>query len=190
LFGEEVLLAAVQLFLSVVLIIAACSKLLYAETLDEALRLTHIPTAAIRPVALAISFVELTLAGVLVVARAGLLITAFVAVCIVFALFIGWMVAMLATGRKTRCGCFGTRGEEIGPGSIARNGVLLLTALGGLMLARTTKTVLPAPSPWLILTALPCVLAIALCITASNTIPHLVLTKTGLRQMDARQEAS
>ena len=56
------LLLALQVILSVVLLIAATEKMLRAEEFFAALRLSHLPAGAIAPLGIAVPVLELTLA--------------------------------------------------------------------------------------------------------------------------------
>ena len=133
------LLLALQVILSVVLLVAATEKTLRAEEFFAALRLSHLPAGSIAPIGVAVPALELTLALALLLAPAQWLPLAFVAAALVLGAFTAWMGWVRARRLRVRCGCFGPGGGHVGPRTIGRNFLLLALALGGLVLAGQTR---------------------------------------------------
>ncbi len=155
------LLLACQLVLATVLVLAATGKLLNSEQLAAALRLSHIPKALITPLMVLTPAVELCLAGGLVLSTPLSLPFIMVVIVGLFCIFTVWMLTVYARDLRLRCGCFGPGRSDIGLGTILRNALLIVIALGGLVLSFYTHSSLPALLLWMIVT----VLSLEMCVT-------------------------
>lgn len=109
------------------------------------------------------------------------------ATLVLFATFTVWMAWVRARRLHIRCACFGTVSTEIGPRSIVRNGVLLLVAAGGLILAGQTTSPLPAPSAALAIVVSVTGMGFALLLALRAALPSLVLS---LGQLEAQRTAA
>src|SRR5262245_28168663 len=108
-------LLALQLGLSAALIVAATGKVLLSDDLVAALRLSHLPEAMIKPLAVAVPLLEVGLALALVLSPPGRLTLALIATAVLLALFTLWMGWVQARQLRVRCGCFGGGGGDVGP---------------------------------------------------------------------------
>jgi len=178
------LLLALQVILSVVLLVAATEKTLRAEEFFAALRLSHLPAGSIVPIGIAVPVLELTLALALLLAPTRWLPLAFAAAALLFGAFTVWMGWVRARRLRVRCGCFGSGGGYVGPRSIGRNLVLLALALAGLVLTGQTGTPLPGPSLEMAVTVTSLSCCLALLLALRTTWPHLILS---FDQYQARQ---
>jgi hypothetical protein len=178
------LLLALQVFLSVVLLIAATEKTLRAEEFFAALRLSHLPAGAIGPIGVAVPALELTLALALLLAPQQWLSLMFLATALVFGAFTVWMGWVRARRLRVRCGCFGPGGGHVGSRTIGRNLLLLALALAGLVLADQTRSPLPGPSLALAVTVTSLGACLALLVALRTAWPHLILS---FEQYQARQ---
>src|SRR5688572_11618335 len=140
------MLLALQVILSVVLLVAATEKTLRAEEFFAALRFSHLPAGWIVPIGVAVPALELMLALTLLLAPVQWLPLAFGAAAVVLGAFTAWMGWVRARRLRVRCGCFGPGGGHVGPATIGRNLLLFALALGGLVLAGQTRSPLPGPS--------------------------------------------
>jgi hypothetical protein len=180
------LLLALQVILSVVLLVAATEKTLRSEEFFAALRLSHLPAGAIAPIGVAVPLLELILALALLLAPARWLPLAFLATALLLAAFIAWMGWVRARRLRVRCGCFGLGGGYVGPLTIGRNLVLLALALAGFVLAGQTRSLLPGPSLEMIVTVTSLGACLALLIALHGAWPQLFLS---FEQYQARQAA-
>jgi hypothetical protein len=178
------LLLALQVILSVVLLVAATEKTLRSEEFFAALRLSHLPAVSITPIGVAVPALELTLALVLLLAPAKWLPLVFFAAALVLGAFTAWMGWVRARRLRVRCGCFGPGGGDIGPRTIGRNLLLLALALAGLVLAGQTRTPLPGPSLAMVVTVTSFGVCLALLLALRTAWPHLILS---FGQYQARQ---
>ncbi|MGH2560295.1 MAG: MauE/DoxX family redox-associated membrane protein [Thermomicrobiales bacterium] len=176
------LLAAVQVFLSIVLLLAAVGKILQFEDFAALLDVSHLPNAAVRPLSIIIPSLEMCLAVGLLLTDGRLLRTVFGIATLLFLSFIGWMTWIGAHGLRVQCSCFGLGGNEVNSRSIARNLLLMLVSAGGLYLAKTTQSGLPGPSLWLAITVTSLSLGVALLLGFRAGFPSLVLTLDQLEQ--------
>jgi hypothetical protein len=178
------LLLALQVILSVVLLIAATEKILRAEEFFAALRLSHLPAGSIVPIGIAVPALELTLAMALLLAPARWLPLAFGAAALLLGGFTAWMGSVRLRRLRVRCGCFGPGGGYVGPRTIGRNLLLLALALAGLVLAGEARTPLPGPSLAMAVTVTSLGLSLALLLALRAAWPHLTLS---FEQYQARQ---
>ena len=178
------LLVALQVILSVVLLVAAMEKTLRAEEFFAALRLSHLPAGTIGPIGVAVPGLELTLALALLLAPARWLPLAFGAGVVILGAFTAWMGWVRARRLRVRCGCFGPGGGYVGPRTIGRNLLLLGLVLGGLVLAGQTRSPVPGPSLAMAITVTSLGLCLALLVALRAAWPQLVLS---FEQYQARQ---
>ncbi len=178
------LLLALQVILSVTLLVAATEKMLRAEEFFAALRLSHLPAGAIVPIGVAVPALELMLALALLLAPVPWQPLAFAAAAVTLGAFTAWMSWVRARRLRLRCGCFGPGGGQIGPRTIGRNLLLLAMALGGVMLAGQTRSPLPGPSLAMAVTVTSLGACLALLLALRTTWPHLILS---FDQYQARQ---
>lgn len=185
------LLLAVQITLSVVLLLAATGKALRSEEFAAALRLSRLPAALIAPVSVGVPTLELGLAFALVFSTPRSLLFAMGMTVALLGVFTAWMGWVLTRRLHLRCGCFGTGSAEIGPYSIVRNGLLLLIAIGGLVLASRTPSSLPGPSVPLAITVTALGMGFVLLLAARAGLPGLFLTQERIeaRRADAQRMA-
>ncbi len=181
------LLLALQVILSVTLLVAATEKTLRAEEFFAALRLSHLPAGAIAPIGVAVPALELTLALALLLAPMRWLALAFVAAALVLGAFTAWMGWVRARRLSVRCGCFGLGGGYVGTRTIERNLLLLALALAGLVLAGQTRTPLPGPSLAMAVTVTSLGVCLALLLALRIAWPHLILS---FDQYQARQASA
>ncbi len=170
------LLLALQVILSVTLLVAATEKTLRSEEFFAALRLSHLPAGSIAPIGAAVPLVELTLALALLLAPARWLPLAFLAAALVLGAFTAWMGWVRARRLRVRCGCFGPGGGQVGPRTIGRNLLLLVLALAGLVLAGQTRTPLPGPSLAMAVTVTSLGVCLALLLALRAAWPHLIFS--------------
>lgn len=175
------ILAALQVLLGGVMLIAATGKLLSSDEFLGALRLSHLPEAIVRVAAVGVPVVEALLALALVLTPAGRLPLAFAATAGLLAIFTLWMAWIRARRLYVRCGCFGASGGEVGARTIGRNVVLLALAAVGWGLATVVATPLPAPSLPVVMTWVSLGMALALLHALRTVLPRLILTSRGLR---------
>lgn len=180
------LLLVCQLLLTVVLLVAATGKLLNSEQLAAALRLSHIPKALIRPLVVLTPAVELCLAVGLVLSTPLSLPFIMAATVGLFCIFTVWMLAMYIRGLHLKCGCFGTASSEIGPHTILRNVLLIAASLGGFVLAQTTRSPLPGPSLWMLMTVLSLGMSLVLLRSFQGSRSALFLSMTELQQFQEK----
>jgi hypothetical protein len=178
------LLLALQVILSVVLLVAATEKTLRSEEFFAALRLSHLPAVSIAPIGIAVPALELTLALALLLAPARWLPLAFAAAALVFGVFTAWMGWVRARRLRVRCGCFGPGGGHVGSRTIGRNLLLIALALAGLVLTGQTQSPLPGPSLAMDVTVTSLGLCLALLLALRTAWPHLILS---FEQYQARQ---
>jgi hypothetical protein len=178
------LLLALQVILSVTLLVAATEKTLRAEEFFAALRLSHLPAGAIAPIGVVVPALELLLALALLLAPVQWLPLAFGAAAFVLGAFTAWMGRVRARRLRVRCGCFGPGGGQVGPRTIGRNVLLLALALAGVVLAGQTRSPLPDPSLAMAVTVTALGLCLALLIALRTAWPHLILS---FEEYQARQ---
>ncbi len=144
-------LLVLQLLLAAVMLLAATNKVLNGEQFLEALNLSQIPNSFTRPLAVVVPGIEFCLVLGLLLSPLGML-TLMLALCggllVVFTL---WMLFVYTQGHRVKCGCFGTGGSDIGPGTISRNALLILIAGSGFFLALHESSPLPNISLWMIM---------------------------------------
>src|SRR5215212_2468732 len=178
------LLLALQVILSVVLLIAAIEKTLRSEEFLAALRLSHLPASSIARIGVAVPAIELTLALALLLAPPQWLPLVFLAAALVLGAFTARMGWVRARRLRVRCGCFGPGDGQVGSRTIGRNLLLLALALGGLVLASQTRTPLPGPSLELAVTVTSLGVCLAFLLALRNAWPYLILS---FGQYQARQ---
>ena len=181
------LLLALEVILSVVLLVAATEKTLRSEEFFAALRLSHLPATSIVPIGVAVPALELTLALALLLAPARWLPLTFGAAALLLAVFTVWMGWVQARRLRVRCGCFGPGGGYVDPRTIGRNLLLLALALAGLVLAGQTRAPLPGPSLAMAVTVTALGLSLALLLALRAAWPHLIFS---FEQYQARQLAT
>jgi hypothetical protein len=174
-------LAAAQIALAGVMLIAANGKLLRSDEFIAALRLSRLPEGVVRVAAVGTPVVEAALAFWLVLAPAGSLPAVFATAAAVLAIFTGWMASVHARRLYIRCGCFGGGGGEVGAATIVRNLVFLALAVGGTILALNARSPLPGFSFEALLAAIPLALTVALAQALWTVWPHLVVRYDQLR---------
>jgi len=120
-----------RLFLAVVFTVAAVGKIVDLEGSVKATRGFGVPEQLARPIGVALPFLELLAAALMLPVR-----TAQFGAMIASVLLIGFLAGMvnsLRQGKAPDCHCFGTfHSEPVGPSTIARNAGLL--ALGVLII--------------------------------------------------------
>ena len=178
------LLLALQVILSVVLLVAATEKTLQSEEFFAALRLSHLPTGSITPMGVAVPALELALALTLLLAPAQWLQLVFAAAALVLAAFTTWMGWVRARQLRVRCACFGPGGGHVGLRTIGRNLLLLALSLCGLVLAGQTRSPLPGPSLAMVVTGTSLGGCLALLLALRTAWPRLILS---FEQYQARQ---
>ncbi len=162
------LLFTCQIGLAAVLIFAATGKILRSEQFLAALRLSHLPGTLVVPIAVLTPALEMCLTIGLVLSTPRSLPLIMAATAGILGVFTAWMVVVFARGMQLTCGCFGTGDAKVGPHTIVRNVALIAIALGGLHLALHTRSVLPAPSPWMGVA----VLTLSLCLMLLQAFRH------------------
>ena len=181
------LLLALQVILSVVLLVAATEKTLQSEEFFAALRLSYLPTGSITPIGVAVPALELALALALLLAPAQWLPFVFAAAALVLATFTAWMGWVRARQLRVRCACFGPGGGQVGLRTIGRNLLLLALSLSGLVLAGQTRSPLLSPSLAMVVTVTSLGACLALLLALRNAWPNLILN---FEQYQARQVAA
>jgi thiol-disulfide isomerase/thioredoxin len=121
-----------RLALAAVFAVAAAGKILDLEGSVKATRGFGVPERLARPIGIALPFVELLAAALLLpvsTAQLGAILASLLLLS-----FLTGMLNSLRQGEAPDCHCFGTfHSEPVGPSTIARNGVLL--AVGVLIIA-------------------------------------------------------
>jgi hypothetical protein len=181
------LLLALQMILSVTLLVAATEKTLRTEEFFAALRLSHLPAGSTVPIGVAVPALELALALALLLAPVQWLPLAFGAAAIILGAFTVWMGWVRARRLRIRCGCFGPGGGHVGPRTIGRNLLLLALALVGLVLAGQTRSPLPGPSLAMVVSVTSLSLCLALLLALRTVWPHLIIS---FEEYQARQLAA
>lgn len=185
------LLLAVQLALGAVLLLAATGKVLHSEEFLAALRLSYLPAVLVRALGVGVPMLEYCLSVALLVSTPRTLQMALGTTVALLTIFTAWMVWVVGRQLHLQCGCFGTGGVAVGLYTIARNGLLLLIAISGLVLARQTRSPLPSPSGWLTITVMAVGMGFVLLHAFWVTRPGLILTlrQLELRLADSQREA-
>lgn len=179
------LLAAGQLSLATVLLIAATGKILRNTHFVMAIRSSGIGEPLVAPAAFLIPGIELVLAAALVMSGSSVLPMTFGATAILLGVFTAWMIWVYRRGLQLTCGCFGTGSADIGPRTIVRNTVLIILALGGGVLATRAHSPLPEPSIWLAIVVSSLGLCIMLALALRQGVGALVLTTKALLEKQA-----
>jgi len=180
------ILAALQVALASVLFLAAIGKALRSDEFTAALRLSHIPTPLVTPLAFIVPLVEAALAALLVLAPARWLPETLGATAGLLLLFTLWMASVRMRHLRVRCGCFGPGGTDVGPQTIGRNALFVLAALGALLLARQTESVLPGPSFAMVVAVTALAMCLALVDALRTAWPFLAVTFDRLQPHEAR----
>jgi thiol-disulfide isomerase/thioredoxin/uncharacterized membrane protein YphA (DoxX/SURF4 family) len=124
----DTLLLLARLALAAVFAAAGVGKMLDLSGSVAAVQGFGLPAKFARPIGIALPFVEL-LAAVLLIPVSTALAGALIAGVLLVG-FLGGMVNSLRKGERPDCHCFGQlHSEPVGPSTIIRNGVLLLVAL-------------------------------------------------------------
>ena len=169
-------LLALQVVLSVVLLIAAAEKALRSEEFVTALRLSHVPDSLVPVVAITVPVVEVVLALALLLVADGALPVVLILTLILLTVFTAWMAWVRARRLRVHCGCFGTGSAEVGPRTIVRNLVLLAVAIVALVVAAGTDTVLPGPSFPMLVIVTSVTMGIALLLALRTVTSELTLS--------------
>jgi len=188
--GETIvtwILAALQIALASVLFLAAIGKALRSDEFTAALRLSHIPTPLVTPVAIVVPLVEASLAALLVLAPVRWLPATLTATLVLFLLFTLWMASVRMRRLRIRCGCFGPGGADVGPQTIGRNALFVLAALVALLLVRQGATLLPGPSFAMVVAVTSLAMSLALLDALRTAWPHLAVTFDRLHPHEAPQ---
>lgn len=167
-----------QVMLSTVLAVAVVGKFLSSEQFEGVLRRSYVPERLIRPVVVTIPVAEITLAVALVMTNGVRLVASMAATAGLLGVFTVWMVWAIIRRpgyAPLMCGCFGAGRGEIGLGSLGRNIVLLVVAIGGLALSISTASPLPGPSLHMVIVASSLGLALALIVALRFGLPGLVI---------------
>ena len=180
------LLLAIQVLLATVLLLAAAAKALRPADFASALRLSHLPSRLVRSLSIAIPALEFCLALALVLSTRRLLPGALSVTALLFGAFAVWMIWIRANRLRVRCGCFGLGGTEVGGHTIARNGLLIVLAAAGAVLAGRTESPLPAPSFWMVVTVTSVSVCLALLVALREVAPHFSFTFEQLQERQAR----
>lgn len=183
--GAPGILAALQVALAGVLVVASVGKALRTEEFATALRLTRLPEPAITPLGAALAVIELVLAGALLLTPPGGLPWAFATAVVLFLLFTGWMAWVRASRLRVRCGCFGTGSNEVGASTIGRNLVLVVGSVLGWWLATRVASPLPGPSLPMLVTVTAGGMILALGSGLRLAWPELALTFDRLQAREA-----
>lgn len=171
----SLVLAAIQLILCAVFLLAGTGKVLHSDEFSTALRLSRLPDRVVAPAGVLVPALEFGVAAGLVLQTSRSLLVALGVAVVVLTAFTAWMVWVYARGLRVRCGCFGHASTVVGPRGIERNLVLLGLALVGLLLAWRTSSPLPGPSLWMGITITATGLCAALLIALRMALPALVL---------------
>ncbi|HEY7031581.1 MAG TPA: MauE/DoxX family redox-associated membrane protein [Thermomicrobiales bacterium] len=175
-------LLSLQVGLALLLSIAAIQKALQSSQFSAALRLSHVPSAAVAPVAVAVPAVEALLAGALVVSTPGSLPIAFAATVLLLTMFTAWVGWVRAKRIRIRCGCFGSGSPAVDFRTITRNVLTLVASGAGLLLATWADSPLPVASPWMASAAISIGLGLALGLGLRAAVPVLVLSLDRLQR--------
>lgn len=181
-------LLMMQVALAGTFVAAAAAKALRADEFVDALRLSHLPEWAIRPLAVLVPGLEAGLAFWLVLAPPDRTAAPFAASAALLAAFTGWMGWVRSRRLHVRCACFGGDGGEVGPRTLVRNAGLMLLAAAGWALGSRVVSPLPGPSWDAAAAALALGLTVALAQAARLVWPHLVLSYDRLRDGGAVAE--
>lgn len=179
------ILAALQIALASVLFLAAIGKALRSDEFAAALRLSHIPTPLVTPLAIVVPLVEASLAALLVLAPARWLPETLTATLLLLLLFTLWLTSVRLRHLRVRCGCFGPGGADVGPRTIGRNALFVLAALGALLLVRQAESALPGPSFAMAVCATSLAMSLALLDALRTAWPHLAVTFDRLQPHEA-----
>jgi hypothetical protein len=184
------LLLAIQVLLGTVLLIAATAKAFQPEDFASALRLSHLPSRLVKSLIVAIPLLESCVALTLVLSTRRTLPVALSAAAALFGMFTLWMIWIHANRLRVRCGCFGPGGTEVGQRSFTRNGLLIVLAAAGVLLAGRTDSPLPAPSLWMVVAVTTVAACLALVVALKEVAPHFAFTFEQLQQRQARADAA
>jgi len=143
-----------QLVLATILLVAATGKMINSEQLAAALRLSHISNALITPLVVFLPFLEMGLAFGLVFDTSSLLPFFLIATGGLLSIFTFWMLIVSLRGLHLQCGCFGPGRSEISWNTILRNIFFIALTVGGLISAFQSRSSLPVPSIWMLVTVL------------------------------------
>ena len=151
---------AFRLTLAVVMLLAASGKALQPEQFVAALRLSHIPSVLVIPLAVLVPIIELGLSIGLVLSPPTLLPALLATTLGLLFTFTVWMISVHVRQLHVKCGCFGTASDAVDLRSITRNILLLILAFGALVISLKIHSSLLTPSLWLVII----VLSLALCL--------------------------
>lgn len=176
------LLLICQLVLALTMLLAATGKILHHEQLLTALRESNFNHGSEFAIAFFTPIIELLLAIGLLLNTDETLSLLFLLSTGLLLLFTAWMLNAYIRGLRIRCGCFGNENTVIGLGTLARNVVLLLLAVGGFQLTHVTESPLPTPSLWLLMSVLAGMVGVMLLYAFYQNRTALILSVAQLKQ--------
>lgn len=183
------LLLIFQLVLALTMLLAATGKILHHEQLLTALRASKFTDGTEFAIAFFMPIIELLIAIGLLLNTDETLPLVFLLTTGLLLLFTSWIFSVYIRGLRIRCGCFGNGNTLIGLGTLTRNGVLLLLALGGFQLARLIHSPLPTPSLWLLMSILAGMVGVMLLYAFYQNRTTLILSVAQLKQAQERLDA-
>lgn len=181
----KAVLALLQIGLAGVLVVAAGTKIAAPQEFLSALRLSRLPASVARPLAVAVPVVELLVGFALVMARAEVLVAAFISSVALLSAFSIWVLSVRARGINVRCGCFGASRRPIGRNTVVRNGALVFAAAAGTVLAGFVETPMAAELAWSFMAASAAALGILLVVAFARVRSEMVLSMEAMQRRRA-----
>jgi Methylamine utilisation protein MauE len=180
-------LLAVQAGLAASLLVAATGKLVARGAFAATLRQSRLPDALAGPLGVVVPAVELALSLAVALGTGTVLSASLAATVALLAAFTAWLAWTAGRGLRIDCACFGPLSREVGPGTIARNVVLLGVAVGGLVLSVRTATPFSGPFLLKVMGAGAAGMTLALGVGLAAALPMLVLSR---RKLEPPAEAA
>lgn len=167
------MLSGCQVILTLILLIAAIGKLAYPQSFINALRISGLrPNFLVTGATLIVGW-EFACAVMLLFHTSWLLPVAFLATALLLTIFIAWMVWVYLRKIHVQCGCFGAGSSNVNFGGVVRNVILIGVSALGWILSRSTTSLLPPASLWVL--ALSLTLVVIVCYVRFQYLPHLGL---------------
>lgn len=178
------LLATIQIVLASTFLIAGIGKWLQVDDFAAALRLSHIPKAAVTALTWCVPVLEVAIALSLVWGSARSILVGTLAAAVLLVLFSLWIAWVFARRIRIRCGCFGASQRSLGLRSLARNLALLsLASLAIWLESANTNGLLPRPGVNAAIAVTSIAMAVSLLVAFRRARPAMVLTPGDLRRV-------